>query len=150
MRIRPFRADDIEWMTIWLNKNHIRNFFGNPDEWINEINENIGSDWIHYYIVETSHPVGFVQYYETDKAPQGDWTSEPAGTVGIDYLIGDEGLLGKGHGREIIGLLIDEIKSRKKYNYVIADPVAENMASVKVLEQCGFSLRENGLYRLEL
>jgi GNAT superfamily N-acetyltransferase len=64
------------------------------------------------------YPIGFLQYYETDKAPQGEWSDEPIGTVGIDYLIGEEEFLGKGYGSKIVCLLVDFIKSKNEYDYI--------------------------------
>ena len=111
MRIRPFCKDDLEKMKMWLDKDYIRDFFGDPIDWINKISENIRADWINYFIVDCDSPIGFVQYYETDKAPQGIWSDEPLDTVGIDYLIGDENYLKKGFGTKIIKLLVDKIKA---------------------------------------
>lgn len=150
IKLRPFQPEDIEHLKIWLNKDYIKDFFGEPEEWITEIVDNsLGLDWVYYYIVEYNNaPIGFTQYYETHKAPDGDWSSEPEGTVGIDYLIGDESLLSKGLGYLIIQTLIDEIKLKEKYKYIIADPNLNNIASIKVLEKNGFEFKNKGLYRL--
>ena len=148
MKIREYKQEDIDILKDWLNRNHIKKFFGNPSDWINEITENLTADWITYFIVENPLPIGFLQYYETDIAPQGDWSGEPIGTVGIDYFIGEEKNVGKGYGAKIIGLLIDVISSKNEYDYIIADPIADNIASVKVLEKNGFIQQSNGLYSL--
>jgi len=150
MKLRAFTANDMDLMSIWLNRPHIRSFFGDSAEWIDEISANLGAAWVSYYIVETEYPIGFAQYYETDKAPLGEWSDEPAGTVGIDYLIGSEELTGKGHGSAIVGLLIAEVRRKKQYQFAIADPVESNVASARVLEKNGFSLQSNGIYRLVL
>lgn len=150
MKIRLFQKNDLELMYLWLNKAHIKKYFGDPDEWITEISNNINADWIKYFIIEIDSPIGFAQYYETDKAPQGLWSEEPIDTVGIDYLIGDEDILNKGFGTEIIKLLLNELKKRNKYDFVIADPTIENIPSIKVLQKNGFSLMPNGLYQLKI
>lgn len=150
MKIREFRLGDLKIMGAWLEQNYIRNFWGDPQDWIKEISENISADWVKYFIVEYNTPIGFLQYYETDKAPQGEWSDEPIGTVGIDYLIGEKEYLGKGHGSKIVHLLVELIKSKKEYDYIVADPIAENVSSIKVLENNGFKLNANGLYSLDL
>jgi RimJ/RimL family protein N-acetyltransferase/N-acetylglutamate synthase-like GNAT family acetyltransferase len=150
MKIRGFTFNDIDIMRMWLEQDYIQNFWGDPQDWINEITENLNADWVKYFIVECDNPIGFLQYYETDKAPQGDWSDEPIGTVGIDYLIGDKEYLGKGYGSEILRLLVDHIKSKNEYDYIVADPIAENISSVKVLEINGFKQNYNGLYCLNL
>jgi RimJ/RimL family protein N-acetyltransferase len=150
MKIREFTLEDLNIMGVWLALDHIRKFWGDPQDWIKEISENMSADWVKYFIVEWDKPIGFLQYYETDKAPQGEWSDEPIGTVGIDYLIGDTDFLGKGYGSKIVRLLVDFIKSKNEYDYVVADPVGENASSIKVLENNGFKQNANGLFCLDL
>lgn len=146
MKIREFKPEDLDIFRSWLEQDHIRKYWGDPQDWINEVSQNLNADWVKYFIVETNNPIGFLQYYETDRAPQGDWSDEPIGTVGIDYLIGDKEYLGKGNGSEIVRLLVDLIKSKNEYDYIVADPVEDNISSVKVLEKSGFIKDVNGLY----
>lgn len=150
MKIREFRLGDLKIMGAWLEQDYIRNFWGDPQDWIKEISENISADWVKYFIVEYNTPIGFLQYYETDKAPQGEWSDEPIGTVGIDYLIGEKEYLGKGYGSKTVHLLVELIKSKKEYDYIVADPIVANVSSIKVLENNGFKLNANGLYCLDL
>jgi putative acetyltransferase len=150
MKIREFRLADLSIMEAWLAQDYIQKFCGDPQDWIKEISENISADWVKYFIVECDTPIGFLQYYETDRAPQGEWSNEPIGTVGIDYLIGDVEFLGKGFGSKIVRLLVDCIKSKNEYDYIIADPIVENVASIIVLENNGFKQNSNGLFCLDL
>lgn len=150
MKIRKFALEDMQLMKIWLHQNFIRKFWGDPQVWINEISENLNADWVKYFIVESNKPIGFLQYYETDKAPQGDWSGEPVGTVGIDYLIGNIDFLGKGFGNIIVSLFVEYIQSLNKYDFIIADPIKENISSSKVLINSGFALQENGLFKLKI
>jgi RimJ/RimL family protein N-acetyltransferase len=152
MVLRKLEENDIELLNIWLHKEHVKQFFGEPTDWINEINFNINnSEWIQYFIVVTQKlPIGFVQYYETDKAPFGIWSNEPEGTVGIDYLIGETKYLKKGHGSKIIKSLVRLIRKTGNYKYIIADPFLENIASISVLSRNSFVKQRNGLFRLIL
>jgi putative acetyltransferase len=150
MKIREFKLEDLNILRVWLEQDYIQKFWGDPQDCIKEISENISADWIKYFIVECDTPIGFLQYYETDIAPQGDWADEPIGTVGIDYLIGDKEYLGKGYGSKIVRLLVDFIKSKSEYDYIVADPIIENLSSIKVLENNGFRQNSNGLFCLDL
>jgi RimJ/RimL family protein N-acetyltransferase len=150
MKIRTFKLEDLKIMNDWLALDHIKKYWGEPNDWITEIKDNINADWVKYFMVEADAPIGFLQYYETDLAPKGEWSNEPMGTVGIDYLIGNSEYLGKGYGSKMIHMLIDLIKSKKEYNYIIADPINDNSASIKVLENLGFTQKSNGLYGLKL
>lgn len=151
LTIRPLKINDLPLLGEWLYKGFVRDYFGEPDEWLREISLNLNdSTWVQYYIVEDMIPIGFFQYYDTDKAPKGDWSNEPAGTAGIDFLIGEESFLNKGYGSKIIKNIVSEIKLKGKHKVIIADPDQRNVASVKVLEKCGFKLVKNGLYRLKI
>ncbi|GAO31017.1 GNAT family N-acetyltransferase [Geofilum rubicundum] len=150
MKIREFKLEDLNILRVWLEQNYIQEFWGDPQVWIREISENICIEWVKYFMVECDKPIGFLQYYETDKAPQGEWSDEPIGTVGIDYLIGDSEYLGKGYGTAIILLLVDFIKSSNQYDYVVADPIKGNVSSIKALEKNGFKQNTNGLFGLDL
>jgi RimJ/RimL family protein N-acetyltransferase len=151
VKIRDFKIEDLSTLKMWLEQDYISRFWGNIQEWIDEITDNIESDWVRYFIIEhNNEPIGFLQYYETNNAPQGDWSSEPIGTVGIDYLIGNRNYIGKGYGSKIVRLLVNLIKSKNEYDYIIADPTKENLASIKTLKNNGFYLSENGLYKLDL
>jgi RimJ/RimL family protein N-acetyltransferase len=150
MKIREFTLEDLHFMKVWLEQEYIQKFWGEPQDWLNEITENISADWVKYFIVECDIPIGFLQYYETDLAPPGDWTNEPIGTVGIDYLIGEKDYLGKGYGSKVVRLLVDHIKSKNEYDYIVADPIVENVSSIKVLEHNGFKQNANGLFCFDL
>lgn len=151
LNFRTFRSSDLEMLTKWLEKGYIKNFWGDPQEWIAEIKENfLYCDWIHYYIVEYGQPIGFVQYYETSKAPFGTMKASQIENVGIDYMIGEESFLNKGFGNLIIMKLIEQIKALGKYKYIIADPNQKNIQSIKVLIKNGFEPIQNGLYALKI
>jgi GNAT superfamily N-acetyltransferase len=46
--------------------------------------------------------------------------------------------------------LVDFIKSKNEYDYIVADPIVENVSSIKVLENNGFKQNANGLFCLDL
>jgi RimJ/RimL family protein N-acetyltransferase len=152
MKLKTLGDEDIGILYDWLCKRHVRQFFGDPKEWIREIKCNrISSDWIHYFLVDVNNAsIGFVQYYETKKAPQGIWSDEPEGTVGIDYLIGEESYLYRGYGNDIVREIIVIIRQTNNYRFVIADPDIKNPASVSVLINNGFIIQKSGLFKLML
>ena len=61
--LRTIYDRDIPAIECWLNREHVRKWFGEPQTWLEEINAKHG--WIHYYIVEYENiPIGFCQYYD--------------------------------------------------------------------------------------
>ena len=152
--LRQVTASDMPIIEMWLNKEYIRQWYGEPKEWIDEINNVNGEfSWLNHYIAAYENsPFGFCQYYDCSKTPEGfDWDNEPLGTFAIDYMIGEEALLGKGLGSVIIQKLIELIAQKEDPVQIIADPVKENIKSIKLLEKNGFALdNTTGLYKLRL
>lgn len=139
--IREMYELDIPLIQDWLNKEHIRKWFGDPQEWYNEICDCEGKfSWIVHFIVEyNDEPIGFCQYYDCSKTGKGyAWDNEPIGTFGIDYLIGNEQFLGRGLGNKIVKRLNEIVIDKETPTQIIADPIKENIASIKVLENNGF------------
>ena len=146
VQLLPFQVRDIPLLGSWLKKPYIQKVFGDPEEWLSEIEENLESaDWIDYFIICSDRPIGFCQYYDTQKAPPGEWSAEPPRTAGIDYLIGEEDYLGKGFGRQSVRLLIGLVQKDPDFDYIIADPDPGNHISVNLLKTLGFIWNENGL-----
>lgn len=52
MKIREFKLEDLNIMEVWLAQDYIQKFWGDPQDWIKEISENISADWVKYFIVE--------------------------------------------------------------------------------------------------
>lgn len=152
MVLKKLTANDLELLYSWLCEDHVREFFGDPDEWLNEIYDNIDDlNWVFYFMVFFNNkPLGFVQYYETHKTPIGEWSEEPIGTVGIDFLIGDTSMLKKGMGSKLLECLIMFIRKTNKYKFIVADPLEENKKSISLIIKNGFKRQPNGMYRLVL
>jgi len=152
--IREFKKCDVAVFEEWLYKDYIKQWFGDPKEWLDEVNNDDGKfDWINHFIVEyDSAPIGFCQYFDCKNAPEGfGWEKEPPGTFSIDYLIGEEAFLRKGIGSVIIQKLIALITARENPKSIIADPVKENKDSIKLLEKNGFTFDEtSGFHKIAI
>lgn len=132
--------NDMPLMLTWLEKPHVKRWFGDPVEWQEEIEANWNSDWIwHYRVDHGGKPFGFAQCYWTDQAPAGEWSAMPPGTLGLDYFIADEENMGKGHGRAMLEAFIDHVVGIHAPERLIADPEPENDASIRMLEKLGFA-----------
>ncbi|MCC8036226.1 MAG: acetyltransferase [Rikenellaceae bacterium] len=89
MKLRKLENSDLPQMEEWLHNSHIEAFLGDAAEWLTEMKENRGSGWIEYFIAEIVGPVGFIQYYDTSRAPVGIWSQAPQFSLGIDFFIGE-------------------------------------------------------------
>ncbi len=156
--LRKFEDEDMAVMKKWLEKEYVSKWFGDASEWLYEIeHRNDEFDFIKHFIVEEKGmPVGFCQYYDWKKAFDAEGPSEPDGTYGIDYMIGEEHLLGKGLGKELVKLICDKvIEDEPNAIQLIADPTIEeervNVTSIKVLETNGFKYnKETAVYKKQL
>lgn len=152
--LRPFRDEDIALFETWLYTPHVAAWYHEPWDWLNEVKSRQNEfSFLHHLIAELDgKPIGFCQYYEYCESGEtwhGD--TELDGTYSIDYLIGDAEQLGKGHGREIVRLLVQEIKSCRNAQRIIVQPEPENKASCNTLLSCGFSFDAvNMIYVMEL
>ena len=91
MQLRQVVTSDFPLIKKWLHKDYIKSWYGEPEEWMDEIKNESGEfEWLNHYIVELENPV-----------------------------------------------------------QIIADPVKENVKSIRLLEKKGFILDEaTGLYKL--
>lgn len=147
----PMKMSDIPMVLEWMEQEDILRFFGDPLEWIEEMNTNISdSEWIWYYIAHSDQPIGFCQFYDTNKAPKGIWSHEEEPTAGIDFFIAYPNLRGIGNGKELIKELLDQIRGTSKFKYVIADVDDNNKSTQIFLESLGFVNYKPGLWRIKL
>ena len=91
-------------------------------------------------MVETDGgPIAFVQYYRLPRRESDLFESAPTErTYGIDFLIGDPLLWGKGLGSRLITLTRDFLCQERGAVRVVSDPRVENLRSVRALEKAGF------------
>lgn len=156
LELRLLDDNDVSLVETWLNKEHVKRWYDVPgvcsiDDWMTEINGRKGEfQWLTHCIVTLEgRPIGFCVYYKCVDSGEDYGELPLAGAYGIGYLIGEEFLLGKGLGKEMIALLVDRIFSfPDAVVYVIADPDKNNKASENVLLSNGFKLcdAERNLY----
>lgn len=153
LELRPLEERDISLVETWLNKEHVKRWYEVPhlgitiQDWMHEIKER-GDEfkWLTYLIVSRENrPIGLCQYYKCTDSDEDFGAIPPAGSYGIDYLIGEEACLGKGYGKKMVAMLADKIFTFPDAQIITADIDKTNIASEKVLLSCGFT-RLDGSY----
>jgi RimJ/RimL family protein N-acetyltransferase len=137
----PLTDDDIAIMKVWLNKDHIRKWYEEPESWLHEINErNREFSFIHHFIVKSQKmPFGFCQYYKCADSDEEVYRPFPKeGTYSIDYLIGEEDFLGKGFGKAVVNELVKVIFQLPDSKIIVVQPETENTKSCNTLKANGF------------
>ena len=157
--IKPIQEEDIPLFDKWLDKEYIKKWFGEKEDWLNEINERNGqySFLKHFIVYYNDRKIGyclyadcfFLKYLEEEghdfQEMYGD-VAEQNHTYEIGYLIGEEEFLNRGIGKRIIQILEDriiEIGGKE----IAADPAEENIISIKALLSNGFKKKRDGDYR---
>ena len=157
--LKQLTDEDIPLFESWLDKEYIKRWFGDKEDWLNEINERNGkySFLTHFIVFHNGREIGYCLYgdcfYIKDLEEEGHDFISLYGevtvknhTYEIGYLIGEVGYLNKGIGKIIIQLLeakLIEIGARE----MVADPCEKNIISVKALLSNGFKKKNDGDYR---
>lgn len=83
-------------------------------------------------------PIGYAQTYNAGDASGEWWPDEDNSTAGLDLLIGEEGLTGRGLGPVIVRAICERLFADPSVRSIIADPQPENKRSVRCFEKAGF------------
>jgi aminoglycoside 6'-N-acetyltransferase len=152
---RPLRREDFPLLSVWFANEHVRPWW-HEDHDLESIEARYGPsvdsrDPTEVFVVhQGDEPVGLIQRYRIDDYPE--WRRSlvvagvPAAAAGIDYLVGDGGLIGRGVGTEMISRFVED--TWRRYPEVSAIAVAvqqKNRRSWRALEKSGFQRAWAGL-----
>ena len=149
------RTTDLPLLAEWLGRSHVARWWREPSDPASVADRYgplaEGLDTTEAFVVhDASRPIGYVQRYLIEEEP--DWRASlraalpDAGGIGIDYLIGEPDLVGRGVGRRMIAQFVEECWNR----YPSADRITValqqgNLASWKALEAAGFRRAWSGV-----
>lgn len=149
--LKPLTEENLPLLLEWMEKEDIIKYFGDPLDWISEIRQNlIKPDWVFHFMAITEKPVGFCQFYDTIKAPDGLWSHETNPTAGIDFFIAEEEYRRQGLGSAMLSELLITIRKTNAYQYVVADVDIENKRAIAFVKSMGFKEYKEGLLRYSL
>jgi aminoglycoside 6'-N-acetyltransferase len=145
------READLPRLAGWLGQPHVAKWWCEPSD-LAQVREKYlpcldGRDPTELFLIEADGtPVGFIQRYLMSDNPE--WVRSLAATgaqdaaqaAGIDYLIGDASLTGKGIGSAAIGEFT--ALTLERYPAVVSllvDVSQDNVASWRALERAGYT-----------
>ncbi|MEI6136582.1 MAG: GNAT family protein [Chloroflexota bacterium] len=136
--LRPIVEADLLDLMRWLHEPEVREFWGDPEETIEELREeylepNVYPCW-SFVIELAGRGVGLIQYSHRYPDPDYAWDA------GIDILIGEPDARGHGAGIEAIRVLLRYLFEEKRLHRVTIDPEVGNVRGVHVYERAGFRL----------
>lgn len=143
---RPMVADDLLLLHEWLERPHVRRWWGKSRTFDGVVEHYLpaieGSDPTdHYIVLLDDRPIGMLQTYLVADYPDHAKLMgiDDTATAGADILIGEEELIGRGLGTQILRRFVDGIVfARPETTSCIADPDVANIASVRAFEKAGF------------
>lgn len=149
LRFRPLTRDDFSLLSHWLSRPHVEPWWREPFDPAS-VEQRYGpsvdgTDPGEVFVVEQDgRPVGMVQRYRLDDEPEWrrvlEVTGTPENAAGIDYLIGEENLIGRGIGSEIIVQFVEKTWSRyPDVPAIVVDVQQDNRRSWRALEKVGFT-----------
>jgi len=131
---RPIAASDMPQLQTWLEREHVSPW------WRDERVEDHRDPNEHFIIELDGEPVGMIQTYLVDDYPE--WKAaigaEPD-LAGVDLLIGDEGLIGRGLGPRVLEQFAREVVFARPETAALVATVEEgNRRSWRAFEKAGF------------
>ena len=130
--------EDLSLVGGWLAKSYIAKWWGEPKQELADIAAELDEPHIRQWIVAIDgQPVAFIQDYDVHHWPQPHTDPLPVGALGIDMLIGDENLTGKGHGSAILRQHALALKAAGAPAIMI-DPAPDNLRARRAYENAGF------------
>jgi RimJ/RimL family protein N-acetyltransferase len=144
---RPLTASDLPLLHEWLQREHVRLWWTDREtygevvqRYLPQIEGSKPTD--PYLILLDDRPGGFIQTYHVSDYPEyGKLVAVEEGVAGVDLLIGKQELTGRGFGTEALRSFVrDIVFSNPEIHACIADPDAENVASLRAFQKAGFRI----------
>jgi aminoglycoside 6'-N-acetyltransferase len=142
---RPLTAGDLRLLHEWLQREHVRRWWTD-----NEAYEEVVERYLPaidgrkatdlYVIVLDEEPAGFIQTYLVSDHPEyAALAGIEDGVAGVDLFLAQPSTTGRGIGSRVLSDFVrDVVFAAPTTQACIADPDAENRASIRAFEKAGF------------
>lgn len=137
--LAPLTHDDIPLIAGWLSADHVRRYWGDPDENARLLRE--PPTGTHRAIIEAdARKVGVVlwQHPGREELDEAALTDIPTSVIDIDIMIGEYDAIGKGVGPAAIRLVAEQSLLDETVPFLVAACMKENIASVRAFAKAGF------------
>jgi aminoglycoside 6'-N-acetyltransferase len=153
IEFQPLRKDYLPLLRDWLTREHVRRWWRDPIESLAEYEQAIdGLDPTdHYLILLDGRPVGMIETYLVSDHPEWEAIVQVGeGVAGVDLLIGEEELIGRGLGPQALeGFVNDVVFANPGTHACVASVDEANRRSWRAFEKAGFhhvrDVEEDGL-----
>jgi aminoglycoside 6'-N-acetyltransferase len=137
--LRTATMADLDLLKGWDEKPHVVESDPNDDwQWETELSRVVS--WRDQLIAELDGvPIGFVQILDPAEEDTHYWGDVPANVRAVDIWIGEEAYLNKGHGTEIMKLVIERCFAPPEVAAILIDPLVSNTRSHRFYQRLGFA-----------
>ena len=141
---RPLRRDDLVHVAHWLAQPHVARWWRDPsdieavtEKYMPGIEQQTSTE---VFIIELDgDAVGLIQRYRHRDHEDWDRAIGIPDAAGIDYLVGEPDVVGRGVGTDAIRRFAgDTLSAYEDVDCVVAAPQQANVASWRALEKAGF------------
>jgi aminoglycoside 6'-N-acetyltransferase len=143
IEFQPLRKADLALVGAWLEREHVRRWWRDSlDESIAEYEQAIDgldpSD--HFLILLDGRPVGMIETYVVSDHPEWEEIVQVGEDVaGVDLLIGEEELTGRGLGPRVLEAFVRAVVFADEDTHAVVAAVdEENSRSWRAFEKAGF------------
>ncbi|MBI2792197.1 MAG: GNAT family N-acetyltransferase [Gammaproteobacteria bacterium] len=138
IRFAALEEENFTVLHKWLQNKHVREFWDDGDRTLEQVkNHYKPEEGIKRYIFFIEdQPAGYFQSYMVDK--ENEYHSYSLkDTLGIDFFIGNENFLNKGHAIHVLSCFIKECCVEA--DRVLVDPQPSNAKAIHLYKKYGFS-----------
>lgn len=124
----------------WLNEDHVRPFWGDPDENLRVLSAPPGAGQWRAVIEADGRKIGLVmwQHPTREELDEAGLHDIPESVIDIDIMIGESAETGKGVGAAAIRLTAEAALADPAVPFVIAAASVGNPASLRAFAKAGF------------
>jgi aminoglycoside 6'-N-acetyltransferase len=135
---RSMTAADLAMIRRWLETPEVVCWWGDPAEQYELVSGDLAHPDMDQFIVALDgRPFAYIQCYALSTWNQG-FGEQPPATRGIDQFIGEDDMIGRGHGSTFIRQFVDD-RLRAGIPRIVTDPDPVNMRAVRAYEKAGFA-----------
>lgn len=142
---RPLTAGDLPLLYEWVQREHVQRWWTDRETYDEVVEHYLpaieGREPTDLYLILLDdQPAGFIQTYHVSDYPEyRELVAVEDGVAGVDLFVAELELTGRGLGSEaLIRFVADVAFSPPGIHACIADPDAENLASLRAFEKAGF------------
>ena len=143
---RRLGVDDLQQIFLWLIRPHVAKWYAPMPSSFAEVVAKYGPRTLEgnavrsFVVTLDGADVGYIQAYAIETFPDyGAQLDCEKGVAGIDLFIGEEALLHRGIGPQVVRRFVDEIVFASMGAHAcLAGPDDGNKASIRAFEKAGF------------